>query len=99
MQEWNEYNEATKEEKSNPENNINNPPPQIRWNPPTDAEIIINTDAATCNSTNKTGLGIVARNKQGHLLAIWAIPIQQCLKVEIAEAQALRLAMIRAKEE
>ncbi|KAL3522927.1 hypothetical protein ACH5RR_015761 [Cinchona calisaya] len=64
-----------------------------------DATIILNSDAATRNSTNKIGLGTIAKKRQDQILAIWAESLHQCFVAKVAEASALRLAMIKSKKE
>ncbi|KAL3530531.1 hypothetical protein ACH5RR_009853 [Cinchona calisaya] len=99
MQEWGEFSEVTREEKKGTESDGGNNQVQTRWKPPRNVAIVLNSDAATSISTNKSVLGVVARDRHGQVVAIWVEPLHQCLDAEIDEAMVLRLAMIKAKEE
>ncbi|KAL3528707.1 hypothetical protein ACH5RR_008029 [Cinchona calisaya] len=70
-----------------------------RWTPSPDNAIRLNVDAAIKGQHKQAAWGIVARNSQGNLLHSWAIPNLDCRKPMVEKALAVRMALIKAREQ
>ncbi|KAL3535731.1 hypothetical protein ACH5RR_004192 [Cinchona calisaya] len=49
----------------------------LGWKPLEENQILINTDASIDVHRSKGGLGLVARNNSGKLMAVWAVALDQ----------------------
>lgn len=59
----------------------------------------MNTNATLNSKLNKTGWGVVARDWQGKILGLWALPTRSCSSAKVEEAMAIRAAMQIAKQQ
>ncbi|GKV27974.1 hypothetical protein SLEP1_g37084 [Rubroshorea leprosula] len=66
---------------------------ETRWRPPEAGFIKINVDGAISMQNGAYGMGAVARNHQGEVLAAMACKGQGVVAAEIAEACSLRMAL------
>ncbi|KAL0006865.1 hypothetical protein SO802_008367 [Lithocarpus litseifolius] len=69
------------------------PLPRARWKPPPTDLVKINFDGAVFSDVNKSGVGAVARNCNGAVLASMSQQIPQAYKPEEVEALAARFAL------
>jgi ribonuclease HI len=70
-----------------------------KWSPPPDGTVLINVDAAIFSSTRQMGMGVVIRDHNGMCLAAYSERAEEVVAPEVAEALAIRRAIIFAKDE
>ncbi|GKV32640.1 hypothetical protein SLEP1_g41235 [Rubroshorea leprosula] len=66
---------------------------ETRWRPPDVSHVKINTDGATSGQQQNFGIGAVARDHAGNVVAAMACKGQGAVAAEIAEACSLRKAL------
>jgi hypothetical protein len=72
---------------------------KLKWTPPPEGSVLINVDAALFASSRRMGAGIVIRDHTGSCLAACREIIEEVIIPELAEALALRRALLFAQEE
>jgi ribonuclease HI len=84
--------------KSNPDHR-REAAPTPKWSPPPEGMVMINVDAAIFSPTRQMGLGVVIRDHSGQCLAACSETQDEVVTPEMAEALALRRAVLFAREE
>jgi hypothetical protein len=69
------------------------------WSPPPSGTVMFFSDAAIFSSQNRSGFGVVGRDDKGQFVVACSEPIDGCLEPEMAEAMALRRAVLLAHDE
>ena len=59
----------------------------------------MNSDTASNQKADSAGWGMIARNWQGKIKGVWAVPNTSCSNPKLEEAMALRTAMLVAKHQ
>jgi hypothetical protein len=72
---------------------------RAKWTPPPEGTVLINVDAAIFATSRRMGAGVVARNHDGSFLAACGERYDEVVVPEIAEAIAVRRALLFAQEE
>jgi hypothetical protein len=70
-----------------------------KWSPPPAGMVLVNFDAAVFNSSSSMGAGVVIRDNNGNCLAACNEKHHEVATPEIAEAVAMRRAIVFAKDE
>jgi hypothetical protein len=70
-----------------------------KWSPPPEGTVLINVDAAIFSSTRRMGIGAVIRDHTWNCLVACSEQSEEVVAPEIAEALAMRRAIILPKEE
>ena len=65
----------------------------IKWQPPSRHNFKINYDGAVFKETNEAGIGVVVRNKAGHIMALLVQKVRYPQSVESIEAWAAKCAV------
>ncbi|KAL3507591.1 hypothetical protein ACH5RR_032973 [Cinchona calisaya] len=95
----NEYKEAH-DKADNPHPKVATNQPGINQDPDFGNDCIVkNANAGTNIRNSRVGLGIVARNNIGEIIATWAINYNYYNDVAVLEGLALRTTMLKALEE
>ena len=68
------------------------------WSPPPGGWVMVNVDAAIFQKANRMGLGIVVRDHRGEVLAACRQGIDMITNPELAEAIAVRQAILFVSE-
>jgi hypothetical protein len=71
----------------------------LKWSPPPVGSVLINVDVALFASSRQMGTGIVIRDHNGSCLAACRKTFEEVIVPKIAEAQAMRHALVFAQEE
>ena len=71
----------------------------LKWSPPPEGMVAINVDAAIFATSCRMGMGIVIRDHNGKCLAVCSEQRREVVMPELAEALAIRRAVILAKDE
>jgi hypothetical protein len=72
---------------------------RAKWTPPPEGTVLINVDAAIFATSRRMGAGVVAHNHDGSFLAACGERYDEVVVPEIAEAIAVRRALLFAQEE
>ncbi|KAL0404183.1 UNVERIFIED_CONTAM: putative mitochondrial protein [Sesamum radiatum] len=76
-----------------PHHSLNSLPVSTTWTAPTPGSIKINSDAAIFQSDGDFGVGVIARNSNGHCLTWSSASLHRRVLPEVAEAWAARIAI------
>uniref|UniRef100_A0ACD5VPV2 Uncharacterized protein n=1 Tax=Avena sativa TaxID=4498 RepID=A0ACD5VPV2_AVESA len=71
----------------------------LKWSPPPAGTVMVNVDAAMFNQSRRMGVGVVIRDHTGKCLAACSEHHEEVATPEIAEAVAMRRALIFVAEE
>ncbi|KAL0361271.1 UNVERIFIED_CONTAM: hypothetical protein Sradi_3811600 [Sesamum radiatum] len=76
-----------------PHHSLNSLPVSTTWTAPAPGSIKINSDAAIFHLDGDFGVGVIARDSNGHCLAWSSVRLHRCVLPEVDEAWAARIAI------
>jgi ribonuclease HI len=90
---------ATHLYQTDPTNRRESKSADLQWTPPPEGTVIINVDAAIFKTDRRMGMGAIIRDHNGSCLVACTEQTDEILVPEMAEALAMRRAVILAKDE